>query len=110
MNTTLLFMKVSLIVKKLFDRQTGKELQAIKDHFSAAYSDAQLCALVLVGMVIRVFGLAKPADGSRSTWFVVGMLIKFLQALGTQPDGFRAGPNPLDQLVEEGMRDVGEHG
>lgn len=110
MNTTLLFMRITLIVKQVFDKRTGTELQAVKEHFSAAYSDAQLCALVIVGMILRVFGLAKPAEGSRSTWFVVGMLIKFLKALGDQPDGFRAGPNPLDALVEEGMREIGEHG
>lgn len=110
MNTTLLFMKISLIVKNLFDKQTGEEMQAMKAHFSAAYSDAQLCALVLTGMVLRVFGLVpKQDEGARSLTFVVGLLVKFLQNLQYGPDLFRSGPNPLDDLVTDGMRQIGEH-
>lgn len=110
MKTTLLLMKISLIVKNLFDRKTGEELASIKDHFVDAYSDAQLCALVVVGMVLRVFGFVpEPATGTRSIVFVVGMLVKFLKNLQYGPEVFRAGPNPLDVMVEEGMSQVGEH-
>lgn len=110
MNTTLLLMKISLIVKDLFDAKTGEEMQALKSHFTAAYSDAQLCALVMVGMILRVFGLVpRQENGARSLTFVVGMLVKFLQNLQHGPDVFRAGPNPLDDLVMVGMRHIGEH-
>ncbi len=108
MKDTFAFLKITMIVKQLFDRKTGDELQAIKDHFSAAFSDGQLCALVLVGMVIRVFGLApKPQPGNRSLWLIVGLLVKFLQSLD-DPSGLRAGPNPLDGMVEEGIGEL-EH-
>jgi hypothetical protein len=107
MNTTLLFFKISLVIKKLFDKKTGPELQAMKDHFVAAYSDAQLCALVAVGMIVRVFGLApKQEPGTRSLWLVVGLFIQFLQSLDDPQSTFRAGPNPLDGLVEEGLDEL----
>jgi hypothetical protein len=110
MNTTLIFFKISLIVKNLFDQKTVDEMQAMKAHFTAAYSDAQLCALVLTGLVLRVFGLVpRQDDGARSLTFVVGMLVQFLQNLQHGPDGFRAGPNPLDDLVSDGLRHIGEH-
>ncbi|MGD9125748.1 MAG: hypothetical protein PVH19_00080 [Planctomycetia bacterium] len=106
MKTALVFVKMSMIVKNLFDRTTGDELQSIKDHFVDAYSDAQLCALVLVSMVLRVFGLTpEPEDGTRSVLFVAGMLVKFLKNLQYGPEVFRAGPNPLDQLVDHGMQE-----
>jgi len=104
MKTTVLFLKISLIIKNLFDKKSGPELQAMKQHFQAAYSDAQLFALVFVGMIIRVFGLApKHEAGARSLWSVVGMFVQFLQALDNPPDGFRATPNPLDGMVEAGL-------
>ena len=104
-------MKITMIVKQLFARKSADDVRAMKDHFTAAYSDAQLFALVLVGMVLRVFGFVKePTPGARSLWSIVGMLVKFLQALDDPPAMFRAGPNPLDEMIEDGMRDVGEHG
>lgn len=107
MNTTLVFFKISLVIKKLFDRKTGAELQAMKDHFEAAYSDAQLCALVAVGMICRVFGLMPaPSANTRSLWMVVGLFIQFLKSLDNPPDGLRSGPNPLDGLVEEGLGEL----
>lgn len=109
MKSAILFMKISLIVKKLFDDKTGPELRAMKQHFEAAYSDAQLCALVFVGMVIRVFGLAPaPEAGSRSLWSVVGLFVQFLKSLDDPPAGFRAAPNPLDAMVTEGLDEL-EH-
>ena len=107
MKSAIIFMKISLIVKNLFDRKTGPELQAMKDHFTAAFSDAQLCALVLIGMVIRVFGLVpKPTDKSRSLWMVVGLFVTFLQSLDDPVDMLRAGPNPLDGMVAEGLDEL----
>jgi hypothetical protein len=109
MSTTLLFFKISLILKKLFDKQTGAEMEAMKAHFEAAYSDAQLCALAFVGMVIRVFDLApETAQNSRSIWTVVGLFVQFLKSLDNPPDTARAVPNPLDGLVAEGLEEL-EH-
>ena len=111
MKTTMLFIKISMIVKELFSRKSSADIEAMKSHFSSTYSNAQLFALVLVGMVLRVFGLTPdPEPGSRSLWSVVGMLIEFIEGLHHQPDIFRSGPNPLDELVEEGIDQVGEHG
>lgn len=106
MKSTIVFLKISMIVKQVMDKRTVQELQAIRSHFAEAYSDAQLCALVLVGMVIRVFGLvpAQP-DGSRSIWSVVGLLVKFLRSMG-DPEMMRAAPNPLDGIVEEGIDEL----
>jgi hypothetical protein len=110
MNTTMLFLKISLVVKNLFDQKTSDDLRAIKAAFRDAYSDAQLCALVLVGMVIRVFGLAPKTDtGSRSIGFIVGLLIRFLQSLDAPYVDTRA-LNPLDEMVANGLEQVGEHG
>lgn len=107
MKTTFLFLKISLIIKNLFDAKSGLEIQAMGDHFAAAYSDAQLFALVFVGMVIRVFGLApKHEAGARSLWSVVGLFVQFLQSLDNPPDGFRSLPNPLDGLVQEGLDEL----
>lgn len=104
MKTTLILFKISLILQKLFSNQTGAELEAMKAHFEAAYSDAQLCALALVGMVIRVFGLAPDtAQQSRSIWTVVGLFIQFLKSLDDPGVVLRSGPNPLDGLVAEGL-------
>ena len=111
MKTTLIFMKISLVVKNLFDRKTGEELENIKGHFGDAYSDAQLCALVVVGMVCRVFGLTPPQQkGSRSMWFVVGLFVQFLKTLGDQPDMLsRSAPTPLDLMVEDGLHDIDDN-
>jgi len=108
MNATLAFMKISLIAKNLFDRKTGEELANIKSHFSAAFSDGQLCALVVVGMICRVFGLTPPQKkGSRSMWTVVSLFVQFLQTLRDQPDTLsRAIPTPLDIMVEDGLDDM----
>lgn len=109
MKPTLMVIKIALILKKLFDKQTGAELEAMKSHFDAAYSDAQLCALACVGMIIRVFGLApESAQQSRSMWTVVGLFVQFLKSLGDLPATARALPNPLDGLVQEGL-DEFEH-
>lgn len=110
MKTAINFVKISMIVNKLFSNKTGSEMRAIKQHFEAAYSDAQLCALVFVGMVIRVFGLAPaPEAGSRSLWSVVGLFVEFLKSLDDpQQTGLRAGPNPLDGMVSEGLDEL-EH-
>jgi hypothetical protein len=104
MTDTLMYVKIAGIVRKLFDRKTAAELKAIKQHFSAAYSDAQLCALVLIGMTIRVFGLApEPPKGSRSIWPVIGALVEFLKSLSDLGLS-RSGPNPLDEIVSEGCQ------
>lgn len=109
MKPTLMVIKIALILKKLFDRQTGAELEAMKAHFADAYSDAQLCALACVGMIMRVFGLVpEPAQRSRSIWTVVGLFVQFLKSLDNPPDTWRAVPNPLDGLVAEGL-DEWEH-
>jgi hypothetical protein len=109
MKPTLMLIKISLILKKLFDKQTGADLEAMKTHFEAAYSDAQLCALACVGMIIRVFGLApEPAQNSRSIWNVVGLFVQFLKSLDGPADTMRSAPTPLDGLVAEGL-DEFEH-
>lgn len=108
MNTTLIFIKISLIIKKLFDRKTGEELEDIKTHFVDVYSDAQLCALVAVGMICRVFGLTPPEQkGTRSVWTVIGLLTHVLKMVQEQPDTFpRAIPTPLDRMVEDGISEL----
>lgn len=113
MKTTLLFVKISMIVKHLFDAKTQEEMADLKAYFGDAYTAAQLCALVLVGMVLRVFGLApEPQNRTRSIWTIVGLLMQFLKSLDNPDVASRAlsgPPNPLDAMVNAGLEQVGEH-
>lgn len=97
------FFKITTIANELFDRKTGEELERIRDHFGVVYNEAQLCALVIVGMILRVFKLApEPPEGSRSMWLIVGLLLDFLRNLDYQTA--RSGPNPLDEMVDQGLK------
>lgn len=101
------FLKISTIANELFDRKTGEELERIRDHFGVVYNEAQLCALVIVGMILRVFKLApEPEAGSRSVWIVVGLLLEFFKNLDRQTA--RSGPNPLDDMVDQGLKQFNE--
>lgn len=108
MTSTLIFIKISLVIKDLFDRKTGEELERIKAHFSDAYSDAQLCALVAVALICRVFGLTPPEQkGSRSVHTVISLFVHFLKTVREQPDQVsRAIPSPLDIMVEDGITEL----
>lgn len=45
------------IAAQLFSEQTEQELQAIKAHFGAAYSEAKTVALITAGMICRITGI-----------------------------------------------------
>ena len=51
-------LRIVEIAQQLFSEQTGAELQAIKDHFGTAYSEAKSIALIAVGMLCRIAGIA----------------------------------------------------
>jgi len=105
MKYTTILLRIATVINRLFADKTGQDLAVIRDHFSAAYSEAQLAALVAVGMILRVFHLApEPTDGARGMVTIVGLLIRFLQHY----DRFdvRSGPNPLDDLVDEGLQQL----
>lgn len=94
--------RIPSIIGRLFADQSGKDIAAMRDHFEVAYDEAQMAALVAVGMILRVFKLTpEPAEGSRDIITIVGLLIQFLQHF----DRFdvRGGPNPLDAMVEQGL-------
>jgi hypothetical protein len=101
------FLKISTIAHELFSRKTAQDVDRIRDHFMVAYNEAQLCALVVVSMILRVFHiLPDPPKGTRSVWMVAGLLMQFLQNLDWQTS--RGGPNPLDDLVEQGLQKMGK--
>lgn len=49
--------QIAEIAAQLFSEQTGQDVQAIKTHFGAAYSEAKTIALIAVGMLCRIAGI-----------------------------------------------------
>ena len=48
---------ISNVAKRVFDKMTGDELHAIKEHFGAAYSEAKIVAILASKMLCRIAGV-----------------------------------------------------
>jgi hypothetical protein len=55
-NTTLINSALD-VAQEVFSKQTGDELQELKDHFGRAYNEGKIMAEIAVKLILRIGGI-----------------------------------------------------